>query len=91
MKNDEFGYALHDIRIGLEKGVKCIIIHWKGDSYIKEKLDDNVTVCKSYALLPRDFVEELYDAKTTAIHYSTTRRFKRIMGKSISRTKFWKN
>lgn len=63
MKNGEFGYALHDIRIGLEKGVKCIITHWKGDSFIKEKLDDNITVCKSCALLPRDFIEELYDAK----------------------------
>lgn len=63
MKSGEFGYALHDIRIGLEKGVKCIIIHWKGDSCIKKELDGNITVCKRDTLLPRDFIEELYDAK----------------------------
>ena len=63
MKREEFGYALHDIRIGLEKGVKCVIAHFKGDEYISDSLDENITFCKYNGLIEREFVEELYDAK----------------------------
>ena len=63
MKREEFGYALHDIRIGLEKGVKSVIAHFKGDRYIKDSLDDNITFCKNNGLVDKEFAEELYGAK----------------------------
>lgn len=63
MKNDEYEEALNDIRIGFEKGVRCIIVHWKGSSYIKEDLGENISVCKRYDLLPQYFIDEVYDAK----------------------------
>ncbi len=63
MKIGKFGYALRDIRIGLEKSVKCIILHWLGEAYIREKLDANITVCKRMNLLSDDFIDKLYSAK----------------------------
>lgn len=63
MKNSEFSYALHDIRIGLEKGVKCVISHLCAEEFQKNTLDDNITYCKYNNLLERDFIERLYSAK----------------------------
>ena len=61
----EFKYALSDIREGLEKGVKCVIMHLKGESYLKPKqnLDELISICKWNDLLELEFVEKLYDAK----------------------------
>lgn len=63
MKKGDYGYALHDIRIGLEKGVKCVISHLIGSFNMNNSLDDNITICKNSGLLERDFVEKLYNAK----------------------------
>ena len=63
MKEQELDYALHDIRIGLEIGVKCIILHLVDESCVTDVLDDNITVCKRKELLPRELIENLYDAK----------------------------
>ena len=65
IKESEFKYALSDIREGLEKGVKCIILHLKGVYYLPQisTLDENITVCKRNGLLDSEFVEKLYDAK----------------------------
>lgn len=63
MRKCAYGYALHDIRIGLEKGVKCVISHLMGIPNMNSSLDDNITICKRYGLLDREFVEKLYDAK----------------------------
>lgn len=63
MNQKKFEYALHQIRIGLEIGVKCVICHLKGSKYIKDKLDSNITFCKYEDLLEEDFIEKLYGAK----------------------------
>jgi hypothetical protein len=63
MNKKEFAYALHDIRICLEKEIKCVIYHRKGRDYVKSTLDDNITFCKNENILEREFIEKLYDAK----------------------------
>ena len=56
MKNSEFSYALHDIRIGLEKGVKCVISHLCAEEFQKNTLDDNITYCKYNNLINQKMV-----------------------------------
>jgi len=63
IKKEEFDYALRDIRIGLEKGIKCVIYHWKGKSYLQDSLDKNITFCKCFNLLAIDFIKKLYNVK----------------------------
>ena len=63
MKQGEFGYASHDIRIGLEIGVKCVIAHFNRDYDLEQTLDKNISYCKYHELFDEDFIEQLYDAK----------------------------
>lgn len=49
----EFDYALSDIRMGFEIGAKVIIRHYAGYQRIKDKLCDNLKICKKY--LPEYF------------------------------------
>lgn len=63
MNNQEFSYALHDIRVGLEIGIKCIIQHLSGEERSDQTLSSNITYCKEKGLLDKDFVEKLYSAK----------------------------
>lgn len=57
----EFDYALSDIRVGLEIGSKAFIRHYVGYQCIKDKLYDNLKICKKY--LPVDFYEKLQHAR----------------------------
>ncbi len=57
----EFDYALSDIRVGLEIGSKAFIRHYVGYQCIKDKLYDNLEICKKY--LPVDFCEKLQRAR----------------------------
>ena len=63
MKAGKFPYALRDIRVGLEKGVKCIIEHKKGSKRCAENLYKNIDICSRYALLDEDFIQKLHNAK----------------------------
>ena len=63
MNQNEFSYALHDIRIGLEKGIKCIILHLDGKDASSETLDKNICYCKNNELIDKEFCELLFSAK----------------------------
>ena len=57
----EFDYALSDIRVGLEIGAKAFIRHYVGYRSIKDKLYDNLNICKKY--LPEYFYDKLQSAR----------------------------
>ena len=58
----EYGYALQDIRIGLEIGVKCILSHYASESEISKQLAENITTCENKRLLSSDFAKMLKKA-----------------------------
>ena len=59
----EFRYALSDIRVGIETGLKAILAHELGKGYEANNLDRNIGICESHRLFDQDFVEKLYGAK----------------------------
>lgn len=63
MKRGELPYALHDIRIGLEKCIKCIIEHRIGEEYCEGTLHHNIEVCSEHELFSDAFIEKLMSAK----------------------------
>ena len=62
MRKKNFDYALHDIRVGMEKCIKCLIYHYDSDS-IASTLDKNITYCKNNDLLDSELIKKLYAAK----------------------------
>lgn len=59
-----FPYALRDIRVGLERGVKAILAHKLGKGYEDNSLNDNLTVCSRNKIFDQDFTEKIHSAKT---------------------------
>ena len=59
----EFRYALSDIRVGIESGIKAILAHKLGKGYETNTLDRNIGVCESHRLFDQEFIEKLYGAK----------------------------
>lgn len=57
----EFDYALNDIRVGIEIGVKNLIRHYLGEGKIHDNLYDNLSICKRY--LPSNFYDRLQSAR----------------------------
>lgn len=91
MKSGEFGYALHDIRIGLEKGVKCIIIHWRGDSDIKKNLMTTLPSARIIRYSPETLSRNYMMPRITVTLYSMIQMFKKTMDKFTLHTKCLKN
>ena len=63
MKTPEnYAYALHDIRIILEKGTKCILSHWETSDF-STNMCDNINTCSACNLLSYSMVENLHKAR----------------------------
>ena len=69
MKIGKYEYALHDIRIGIEKGVKAVLAHAVGKGYEDNKLFDNINICKDHRVFELEFIEKLHSAR---IHCNDT-------------------
>ena len=63
MKDNHFEYALRDIRVGIEKGVKAALAHTLGKGYENNTLNQNIDICSRKNIFPNDFVEKLKGAK----------------------------
>lgn len=63
MKMRNFPYALRDIRIGIEKGVKCVICHKLGDRYCDSNLNRNIDTCSRNSVFDNDFTNKLHSAR----------------------------
>lgn len=63
MKAGQFPYALRDIRVGVEKGIKAILAHKVGKGYDDNRLDYNIGVCSRNNVFQQEFIEKLYSAK----------------------------
>lgn len=63
MKSGEFSYALRDIRVGLEKGIKAILAHACGSGYDGNTLNRNLEICSYKKLLDEEFISKLHSAK----------------------------
>ena len=63
MKEYHFEYALRDIRVGIEKGVKAALAHTLGKGYENNTLKQNIDICSQKNIFPNDFVEKLKGAK----------------------------
>lgn len=77
MKSNEYEYAAHEIRIGLEIGIMCVLLHCMGDSFEGNNLDKQITMCKDRNLLPRELIEDIYQAKkhcNPLQHYSNVEK-----------------
>lgn len=61
---DNFRYALSDIRVGIEQGVKDILSHKVGSKgYESNRLDYNIRICEKKKIMEQEFIEKLYSAK----------------------------
>lgn len=78
-----FPYALRDIRVGLERGVKAILAHKLGKGYEDNSLNDNLTVCSRNKIFDQDFTEKstLQRLIATILHMKIV---KRLTNKFIS-------
>lgn len=63
MDNHELRYALYDICLGLEIGIKSVILHLNGEDRSNKTLGSNIAYCQEYGLLKNDMIEKLYSAK----------------------------
>lgn len=61
MDINEFDYALNDIRVGLEIGVKSFIRHYPGEKKLRGTLYDDLKGCRKY--LPENFYDRLQSAR----------------------------
>lgn len=63
LRVDNFRYALSDIRVGIEQGVKDILSHKVGKGYESNRLDYNIGICEKKKIMEQEFIEKLYSAK----------------------------
>ena len=63
MKDKHFEYALRDIRVGIEKGIKLTLAHKLGKGYENNKLNYNIDICSQNNIFTPDFIGELKSAK----------------------------
>lgn len=63
LKENNFRYALSDIRVGIETGVRSILAHKVGTGYEKNPLDTNIGACERNKLFDHEFIGKLYSAK----------------------------
>ena len=63
LNTHQFRYALSDIRVGIENGIKAFLAHKLGKGYENNSLDYNIGVCEKNRFFTQDFIEKLYSAK----------------------------
>lgn len=81
MSNSQYAYALRDIRVGIEKGIKAILAHEIGKGYENNRLDSNIRVCSQKKVLNQDFINKLYSAKlhcNDALHDDCKKEYNQV-------------
>ncbi len=63
MKAENYRYALSDIRVGLETGIRTILAHLRGRGYEDSSLAHNIDVCEKIKVFEYDFIDKLRSAK----------------------------
>lgn len=63
MKSGEFAYALRDIRVGLEKGIKAVLAHSYGNGCEGNTLNQNLEICSYKRIFDQEFISKLHEAK----------------------------
>jgi len=63
MKDGNYRYALSDIRVGIETGIKTILGHLRGSEYEENSLAYNIDVCERGEVFDEDFIDKLRSAK----------------------------
>ena len=81
LQDNNFRYALSDIRVGIEHGIKDILAHRLGKGYENKKLDYNIGICERNKLMEQDFIEKIYSAKSHCnllLHENCARTFEQV-------------
>lgn len=81
LKAHNFRYALSDIRVGIEHGIKDVLSHKVGKGYENNKLDFNIGVCEKKKVMEQEFIEKLYSAKSHCnllLHENSERTFEQV-------------
>lgn len=78
MKQNEFEYALLNIRKGLERGIRCVITHWAGKIYNDDdNLIELIFICSKRCLFEDDYIDQLHHARkhcNDALHDTETEK-----------------
>ncbi len=87
MKQGEFGYASHDIRIGLEIGVKCVIAHSNRDYDLEQTLDKISAIVNITSYLTKILLSSYTTQKIIVTHFNMIMTKKKPTVNYISATK----
>lgn len=77
MKLDNYNYALHDIRIGIEMGIKASLAHKLGKGYEDNWLRINIKICLEHEIFTKEFIKKIQSAVghcNDVLHYNDPER-----------------
>ena len=63
MKQGNFEYALRDIRVGIEIGISCILLHKIGSEFEDKSLKQRIETCESHGIFDCYYTKQLLSAK----------------------------